>query len=70
MGIFDSKFELTEQQTKKLNSLLPETLRKDNFTKKNFELLTANMQRRIHELENLIIDAELDLKKNKRRREY
>lgn len=65
MGIFDSKFELTEQQTKKLNSLLPETLRKDNFTKKDFELLTANMQRRIHELENLIIDAELDLKKIK-----
>lgn len=65
MGLFGSKFELTEQQTKKLNTLLPETLRKENFTKKDFSLLTANMQTRIYELESLINDAEKDLKKIK-----
>ena len=52
MGLFGSKFELTEQQTKKLNSLLPETLKREDFTKKDFESLTGKMQTRIYDLEN------------------
>ena len=33
--MFGSKFELTEKQTSKLNSLLPESLKLETFEKKN-----------------------------------
>ena len=65
MGLFGSKFKLTGQQTKKLNSLLPETLKKEDFTKKDFESLAGKMQTRIYDLENFINRAEKNLKKIK-----
>ena len=40
MGIFGSKFGLTEQQTKKLNSLLPEHLQKKEFVEDDFKTLS------------------------------
>tara|TARA_B110000858_G_scaffold188325_1_gene233711 strand:- start:428 stop:1141 length:714 start_codon:yes stop_codon:yes gene_type:complete len=65
MGLFGSKFELTEKQTKKLNTLLPESLRKDDFTKKDFDSLTGKMQTKIYDLEILINRAEKKLQKIK-----
>ena len=37
MGIFGEKFQISESQTKMLNSLLPPRLQKDVFEKKDFE---------------------------------
>ena len=37
MGIFSKKFEISESQIKKLNSLLPTRLQQDVFEKKHFE---------------------------------
>ena len=52
--MFGSKFELTEKQTSKLNSLLPESLKLETFEKKDFDAIVYRMQDRIYELENLV----------------
>ena len=52
--MFGNKFELTEKQTSKLNSLLPESLKLEAFEKKDFDAIVYRMQDRIYELENLV----------------
>ena len=63
--MFGSKFELTEKQTSKLNSLLPETLKLETFEKKDFDAIVYRMQDRIWELKNLIKESKEELSKKR-----
>ena len=63
--MFGDKFELTEKQTSKLNSLLPESLKLEAFEKKDFDAIVYRMQDRIYELENLVKDGKEELSKKR-----
>ena len=67
MGIFGSKFEMTDAQTKKLNSLLPESLRKESFTKNDISYNLQRVTERIQTLSELIEKSKKDFQEKKKK---
>lgn len=65
MGLFGGKFEMTDAQTKKLNSLLPESLRKESFVKDDINAIVYRMNDRIHSLDLMIGKSKKELQEKK-----